>query len=577
VKNLLSLLKHTSKKSENELDKDKEIQQLKKQVKELKKLNSFNERLLSSMETVLNKSESIYKSILDALPFLTILTTKQRQVIAVNKMASDKGGKVGSYCFQSFGRIDSMSEKSSQYVKTNEARHTHCSFCMADDSLNNNQIMSKEVLLNNEWYDVYWCPISENTLMHYMIPITDRKNIEIQNVQLEEIEEKLLDKELQLFQSQKLEAIGTFAEGIAHDFNNILFIIYGNVEILLETIKTVKDRKRLSTVFNATKKGIDLVKQLLLFGRKTNKKPVNISINNQVKTTMEMLSHIIPKMVDFEVDLNENISLVNADSLQIDQVITNLCINASAAMPDGGKITLKTDNLIIDERNQHSNIPYGKYVMLTVSDSGIGIDAESKKKIFDPFFTTKNIGEGSGLGLTVVLGIIKNHNGFIFCSSEIKKGTVFTIYLPASPYLNKNTLIPKDTNPIHILKKTVLVIDDEPGVSKIMVNMLKSSGHDVFLANSGESAIDVYTKNIKQIDLVLLDSMMPGMGGKKCLEELIKINPDVKVIIVSGYYEKRFLNELLKIGAKKYLKKPFLKQDLREVIAAIFTEDAYEV
>ena len=331
--------------------------------------------------------------------------------------------------------------------------------------------------------------------------------------------------ENQLRQSHKNESISTLASGISSKFNNLLYVIYGNAELLLSAI-SAENKEYLDEIFNSTKKGMELIRQLQIFtdhtdhtDRKSNAQTINL--NMEVKRTFDSIGRLIPKKTEVKLDFADNLYALAGDLEQIKQVLLNLCFNAGDAMPDGGKLTIKTENCIIDDffQGRHPELKKGWFVKLSVSDTGHGMNNEVRKRIFDPFYTTKDSRKRSGLGLSVIYGIIKSHGGLIQCGSIPGVGTTFTIYLPSKV---ESTSSASAFPPILSAENhTVLIVDDEQSVLTLSKKMVTSLGYNVITVNSGEKALVEYYARQSQIDLVLLDLAMPGMGWQICLKKLI--------------------------------------------------------
>ncbi len=373
----------------------------------------------------------------------------------------------------------------------------------------------------------------------------------------------------QLLQAQKMEAIGTLAGGIAHDFNNLLQVTMGYSEVLLsKKDKADPEYTRLQQILQASRSGTELVQRLLTLSRKTESKQRPIDLNHQIEQARRLLGRTIPKMIKIELHLAEFLATVNADPTQIEQVIMNLAVNARDAMPEGGKLTLCTENVILDEDYCRVNpgAKPGKCVLLAISDSGSGMDKEILDHMFEPFFTTKGLGMGTGLGLAVVYGIVKQHAGYVTCESQPAQGTVFRVYLPAieeqeivSDELVEEPKLPGGT-------ETILFVDDEDVVRDLGELILSESGYKVLTAKNGKEAREIYLKERESISLVILDLIMPEMGGTECLKELLKIDPQVKVLVASGYSADASVKETIQMGAKGFVTKPFrVKELLRDV------------
>ncbi|MEW6530465.1 MAG: response regulator [Thermodesulfobacteriota bacterium] len=383
-------------------------------------------------------------------------------------------------------------------------------------------------------------------------------------------EQKRLQK--QLAQSQKMEAIGTLAGGIAHDFNNLLTVISGYAEILLQSKdKSDPDYGDLQKILHASKRGAELVRNLLIFSRKSDAKPRPINLNHEVEQVKSLLDRTIPKMIEIRLHRAGALRAVNADSGQIEQVLMNLAVNAKDAMPDGGTLTIETANTILDEAYARSlfHVEPGEYVILRISDTGHGMDKKTLDHIFEPFFTTKEAGKGTGLGLATVYGIIKQHRGHISCYSEVGKGTTFNIYLPAIPDETETHVESPGELPA-MGTETVLLVDDEDLIRELGAQILTKHGYTVLQAVNGRVGLDLFKQERSRISLVILDLIMPEMGGGECLNELIKIDPNVKVLIASGYAADASVEETAQIGAKGYVTKPFsvneLLRDVRRVL-----------
>jgi len=372
----------------------------------------------------------------------------------------------------------------------------------------------------------------------------------------------------QLAQAQKMEAVGTLAGGVAHDFNNILQVALGYSELLLGD-ESLPERYEadLAKIHESAKRGADLVQRLLTFSRKTESKPQPLDLNPRVNEMQKMLERTIPKMIEIRVSLSEDLAKIFADQTQVDQVLMNLAVNARDAMPEGGKLVIETANVVIDEdyARSHLEAKPGRYVLLRVSDTGSGIDKETLEHIFEPFFTTKGLGQGTGLGLAMVFGIVKQHQGFIKCYSEVGHGTTFKIYLPALLAETPPDL-PVIPSSLQGGTETILLVDDEELIRDLGKRILSKAGYTVLAASNGREALDLYRSNKGNISLVMLDLIMPGMGGKQCIEGLLKIDPDVKVLVASGYSAGGPTKQALSSGAKGFVAKPF---DMRQVLEMV--------
>jgi signal transduction histidine kinase/CheY-like chemotaxis protein len=382
-----------------------------------------------------------------------------------------------------------------------------------------------------------------------------------------EKEKKLLQS--QLLQSQKMEAIGTLAGGIAHDFNNLLMGIQGYISLMrLQTNPDDPNCEYIQGIENAVTNAANLTNQLLGFARKGKYALTQTCINDLVISSTKMFVRTRKEIVTHK-QLQDDIWPVRVDPGQIEQVLINLYLNAWHAMPQGGDLCIQTENVYLsDHYCKPFEVPEGNYVKVSVTDTGVGIDKEIIERIFEPFFTTKDVGKGTGLGLASAYGIIKNHNGIIRVYSEKDHGATVNIYLPSSDLEE-----PVDTQVNSELlkgKETILLVDDEEGTILVEKLMLEELGYTVFPVRSGRRAIELYKEHKAGFDLVALDMIMPEMNGKDTYDELKKINSKVKVLLVSGYSLNKQIEELMGLGCKGYIQKPFdivqLSQKVREVL-----------
>ena len=397
--------------------------------------------------------------------------------------------------------------------------------------------------------------------------INERKQIESEKFFLEK----------QLHQAQKMEAIGTLASGIAHDFNNILQAVSGYVELLRGRLESdEKNLRYVNEIDNSVGRASDLVEHLLTFSRKVEPELKPVDLNEEVGRTIKILERTIPKMIAIESYLADDLWAVKADSSQLERVLVNLATNARDAMPDGGRLVIETERIILDEDycKTHLEFSPGDYVVLRVSDTGHGMEREVLDRIFEPFFTTKDVGQGTGLGMSMIYGIVKAHGGQVNCYSEPGKGTVFNIYFPA---LKDVGLPAPKSEPVSLEDvggdlEMVLVVDDEEPILEVAKEILEGRGYRAVTAASGEEALELFKSRNPRIDLVILDLGMPGMGGRRCLAGLMEIDPRVPVIVASGYSEKIHAREVLEAGARGFVRKPYRMDDMlkkiREVLDA---------
>jgi PAS domain S-box-containing protein len=378
----------------------------------------------------------------------------------------------------------------------------------------------------------------------------------------------------QLFQAQKMEAIGTLAGGFAHDFRNMLQVVMGSLE-LIEFNKDLPEHLRtdLDRIRKAATSGAELVKGMLVFSRKTSVQLEPLNLNKLVESVESLLARSIPKMIKIDVVKAHDLSSIKGDSTQIEQILMNLAINASDAMPDGGTLTIQTMNTVLDEKfcRSHPNTRPGAHVLLSVTDTGTGMNEETVRRIFEPFFTTKEKGKGTGLGLAVVYGIVEQHSARIICESKPSVGTTFKIYFPAVEEIQEEKYLEKKEPP-RGQGETILLVDDAPEILEMATRLLNDANYRVIAASNAKDALELYEKHRCEIRLVLLDLIMPEIGGKQCLEALRNMDPNVKVLVITGYTQRGMTQELTDAGARDFILKPFDTPQLLEKIRKIIDE-----
>ncbi len=385
-------------------------------------------------------------------------------------------------------------------------------------------------------------------------------------------EKKLRD---QLQHAQKMEAVGTLAGGIAHDFNNLLQGILGYADLLLFK-KEADDptRRGLEQIRSAAQRAAELTQRLLTFSRKVESKMRPINLNNSVNRIHSLIKRTIPKMIEIKLNLTDRLRTVNADPAQVEQVVMNLVVNAKDAMPEGGVLTITTQNKTLDEKfcRGHLGAVPGEHVLVGISDTGHGMDSETLAHIFEPFYTTKEKGRGTGLGLAMVYGIVANHNGYIECKSKPDRGTSFNMYFPVFNGIAEYT---EEVNSASSQGgyETILLVDDEEFIRNLGRQMLTGFGYTVLTASDGTEALEIYGKKHRNIDLIILDLTMPGMSGSRCLRELLKINPGAKVIIASGYAENGPEMETITAQTRGFIGKPFKISAILGLIRKVLEEE----
>ena len=417
---------------------------------------------------------------------------------------------------------------------------------------------TREIRLGSRWFHVTADPVpepGESGVAHVLIltDITWHK-----------------DLEEQLRQGQKMEAIGRLAGGVAHDFNNLLTAVLGNASLLLRATPADRPEHELvATIERAAWRAAELTRQLLGFSRQTVLWLKPVSLNDAVGEVVAMLERTIDPRVTLQVRRAEKLWLVNADSGQMAQVLMNLCLNARDAMPDGGTLTLETSEEEVDAAHAEGHLEArpGQFVRLRVADTGTGIPRELMPRIFDPFFTTKPPGKGTGLGLAMVFGIIKQHQGWVECHSDPGRGTRFDIYLPRL----EGGSVPAAPAPAPAAARggteTVLLADDNLMLRNLASAVLRSHGFQVVLAEDGQEAVEMYQRLQGQIDLVVLDLMMPRLSGQEALKRLRSIDPSVRVVLASGFSDAQ-LSQQERAQIQGFVSKPYRERDLVQAVRA---------
>jgi two-component system cell cycle sensor histidine kinase/response regulator CckA len=381
----------------------------------------------------------------------------------------------------------------------------------------------------------------------------------------------------QLFQAQKMEAVGRLAGGVAHDFNNLMTAVIGNADLALMQLGADDPvREGLMGIKEAGRRASALTGQLLAFSRKQLLEPRVLDLNVVIKETEKMLRRVIEENVELKTVLAPDLSRVEADPTQIVQVIMNLAVNARDAMPHGGKLTIETANIELDEayaRGHGAELKPGPYVMLVITDTGVGMDEQTQSHIFEPFFTTKEKGKGTGLGLATVYGIVKQSGGFIWVYSEPGQGTTFKIYLPRAEA--EAEALPKERVPTEELtgSETILIVEDDDSVRNLARRVFQRYGYTVLEAKGGEDALRVSTQHAGPIHLVLTDVVMPGMSGRELAEKLQTDWPEMKVLYMSGYMDNAIARHGILEPGTKFIHKPFTPESLARKLREVLEED----
>jgi two-component system cell cycle sensor histidine kinase/response regulator CckA len=378
----------------------------------------------------------------------------------------------------------------------------------------------------------------------------------------------------QLRHAQKMESIGTLAGGVAHDFNNLLTAIIGNAQLALAQIQPEDPlHERLIEIENSGRRAAELTRQLLIFSRRERLEPKPIDLNDTIDQFVKMLRRIIGEDVELRFHPTDDLSTVFADPGQMEQVLMNLVCNARDAMPDGGELIIETRNITVEEmhRRTHPIAGTGAYVQITVTDSGAGMNAETQQHIFEPFFTTKEVGKGTGLGLALVYGIIDQHEGTIEVTSEVGRGTTFRICLPAQEEAIEDPVAEAEPA-LRGGAETILVAEDEESLQRLLKGMLTGLGYKVILTPDGETAVEAYSSHSNQIDLVILDMVMPRMGGREAYERIRTLRNDVPVLFMTGYSAEMAQTRFVSETGAAFIQKPYgiaaLSHKVREALDA---------
>ncbi|MEH1915332.1 hybrid sensor histidine kinase/response regulator [Nostoc sp.] len=407
--------------------------------------------------------------------------------------------------------------------------------------------MNKEVLVASRWSLVCDEQGKPKSILTVDTDITEKKHLEAQ-----------------LFRAQRLESIGTLASGIAHDLNNILTPILAGAQLLPLKFPNADERTRhlLEILEINARRGADLVKQVLSFARGVEGKHITLQLKHIIVEMAKILKETFPKSIEISTNLPQNLWMVSGDSTQLHQVLMNLCVNARDAMSNGGTLSISAENMLIDANYARMNLEAkeGPYIVITVSDTGVGIPKEMLDRIFEPFFTTKDVGQGTGLGLSTVLGIVKSHGGFVNVYSEPESFTSFKVYLPAVGGIE--TRSPENLPPKTGHGELILVVDDEAAIQEITITSLEAHNYKILVASDGIEAIALYAQNRDKISAVLMDIMLPSLDGLTAMRTLQKINPQVRIIASSGLMSENKLSAVAAIGVNTFLSKPYTVNEL---------------
>jgi two-component system cell cycle sensor histidine kinase/response regulator CckA len=398
----------------------------------------------------------------------------------------------------------------------------------------------------------------------------DGAAVGVQGIARDVTERKQL--EAQLRQAQKMEAVGQLAGGVAHDFNNLLTAITGYSDLTLRKLKAEDPlRHNIEEIKKAGERAAALTRQLLAFSRKQVLQPKVLDLNAVVSEMEKMLHRLIGEDIDLKASLRPDLGRIKADPGQVEQVLMNLVVNARDAMPRGGRLTIETENVYLDEEyaRQHVAIKTGPYVMLAVSDTGTGIDEETRARIFEPFFTTKEAGKGTGLGLSTVYGIVKQSGGTIWVYSEVGRGTTFKVYLPRVDDGPQEYARGSESEEGLHGTETILLAEDEELVRKLAREVLEMFGYKVLEASNGGAALLICERHEGEIHLLLTDVVMPEMSGRELADRLAKLRPEMHVLYMSGYTDNAVVHQGVLDAGTDFIQKPFAPEALASKIRKV--------
>jgi PAS domain S-box-containing protein len=530
-----------------------DIDKRKRVERELAKYREHLEQMIRERTSELEQAGSLLEATFNAIPDILGIQDDRHRIIRYNEagyrfldMSHEK--VEGKRCFELIGR-------------TRECDRCATSECYRTHKPASAQRYEKAL---GAWLDVRAYPILDENgnlvrVIEHLRDITHEKRAEEENLKLQE----------QLQQARKMESLGLLAGGIAHDFNNLLMAIQGRISLMSMGLGASNPHHRhIQSIEECIVSATDLTRQLLGFARGGKYEVNPIDLNELLSKCTAMFGRT-RKEIRIHKKLASSPLIVEADSRQIEQVLLNLLINASQAMPDGGTLYLQTDAVTLDDIDSKPHqVQPGRYAKVSVTDTGIGMDAIVLKRIFDPFFSTKEKGRGTGLGLASTYGIVKNHEGAITAHSQVGKGSTFHIYLPLSAASVHSDLIPdagKETG-----SETILVVDDEEIIIEVSQAMLEMLGYKVLVARGGEEAIDMVKATGGNIDLIILDLIMPGITGEKTFDAIREIQPSLPVLLSSGYAINGQATEIMKKGCNGFLQKPYNMSDLSQKIRQIF-------
>ncbi len=516
-------------------------------------------------ESALRESESRFRKALVQAPFPVILHAENGEILLINQAWTDITG----YSYEEIPTTQIWAEKAYGIKKDSVQEDINTLYGLETQKDEGEYIINTKSGDTRCWY-FSSAPLGNlsdgrRLVISMALDMTDFKRSEEKRIQLEE----------ELTRSQRLDSIGRLAAGIAHDYNNLLTVILGNTELLLDGKKVGNpDFESLQQIQNTVEKATGLTRQLLAFGRRQVMEIKPVDLNRLIENFVKMMKRLLGEDIELLTRFSPKIPAVLGDSISMEQVLMNLCVNARDAMPNGGKVIIETFSIHLTESlmSTHTDLHPGEWVCLSITDTGVGMTQDILSHLFEPFFTTKGIGKGTGLGLATCYGIIKQHNGDISVYSELGHGTTFRIYLPVTT--EPGIAEVKIVNPPQVLQgtETILVVEDESSVRKMICTFLSEKGYKVIESLTTEDALRIVRYSQDEIDLILSDVIMPGMDGKTLYEQVKVIRPYIKVLFMSGYPDEIISPRGIIQKGIPFLQKPFNSQTLnakiREVLDA---------
>ncbi len=505
----------------------------------------------SEVDAAMRESEERYRSLVDLSPFAIFIVVGEK-IAYLNPAAVS--------LLRGQNQHDIIGQPMASFVQPEE--HLDLSRCLEKRELDTKQELSK-----TQFMDVNKAKVDVEAIC---LPILFKGMPSTQIIGLDITERTLLEEELR--QSQKLEAIGLLAGGVAHDFNNILTGIIGYAGlghgVLEESHPAFRFFKQIES---KSQEAAQLVHQLLAFSRKDILSFTRLDLNDILLSAADFLGRVLPEDIDFNTTTTDLECTINADPVAIQQILTNLCVNAKDAMPGGGSVFITTDVVQLDENTINASFDFvpGHFVRLSVKDMGMGMDSDTLKHMYDPFFTTKEIGQGSGLGLSMVYGLVKQHNGMIQCLSQVGEGTTFEIYFP---YVNEQQIvsgITKEDQTIIRGRETILLVEDDIDVLTILHGILESAGYTVKMAKNGQVALNILADEGDSIDLVITDLIMPEMSGTELFKRVEHLPSCPEFLYISGYARDSEIKGLKLSPDVEFMKKPFTATELNRRVRKV--------